>query len=260
MELLKRGKIGHNYGMLKRIKNIIGGILLLTCAVFAAWTLRNDTYFFIVEKTPFEIEVPQGHSLLASKLKPHFQKVLQSIQNKNIWQTDLAELKAQISRDPWVKSVELQRRFPNEVSFDVKMQEAVLHWVEKGKMYPLTRTGKKLSVSSLTLLPDRPILKDSDMVEDKERLVKFMALYLAVPNRGALRRGNIAEVSFQRTEGLTLQLIEENITVHLGHKNISTKGQQVLKVTEYLQSQKQKVRVIDASYNKKVLVRLRKRS
>jgi len=88
----------------------------------------------------------------------------------------------------------------------------------------------------------------------------WVQLVHEIPDAGLLKKDNISSIRFLQNEGLTLKFLDNKTTVHLGWENISTKGLQILKVQEYLESQKQKARVIDGSFNKKVLVRLRKRS
>ncbi len=90
--------------------------------------------------------------------------------------------------------------------------------------------------------------------------MKVLTLYNDIPSIGLLKKENRASVDFDSITGLSVTLVEDSIVVHFGHQDVEAKSLQVLRVTDYLQSQKQKARVIDASFSKKVLVRLRKRS
>ena len=87
-----------------------------------------------------------------------------------------------------------------------------------------------------------------------------MEVFQQIPAIGPLKKENIESVDFNSVSGLTLKLLDEDVEVHFGQVNIQTKALQILRVLDYLKSQKHKARVIDASFTKKVLVRLRKRS
>jgi len=256
----KKRKSKTNPSRWARTKSVVYGLLLLAVAGGSGWYLRNESHFFIVESTPFVIDVPEGHMNVAAKLKPELLKILSGVQEQNIWRSDLRGLKRQILGQEWVKDVHLQRRFPNEISVHVSLEDVLFNYMNSQSWQSITRSGKRLIAKSAGALPDRPVLKTKAVFENQDLLQKVIRLFNELPNTGAFQRKNIGEVRWQKTEGLTLLLLEEGATVHLGHENISTKGLQVLRVTDYLKSQKQKARVIDASFNKKVLVRLRKRS
>ena len=110
------------------------------------------------------------------------------------------------------------------------------------------------------MVPAAPLLRNNKIARDVVLLKKVLQLFSEIPAIGALKRENIESVDYNSETGLTLRLIDSKAVVHLGEQNIQTKALQVLRVTDYLESQKQKARVIDASFTKKVLVRLRKRS
>lgn len=238
---------------------LIAGPLLIVAVI--GWLLRNDTEFFIVSQIPTEVEFNKEQETLVRSLSPQLNSHLNSLKGVNIWKVDLSDVQKALLSNEWIDNVEIRRKFPDQITALIRVKEASFLFVnDKNQIYPVTGDGQVLHRVSPDLAPLAPILRNDKLVHDKEKIQKLIELYKEIPNVGSLKRDNIASVDFNSVSGLTLQLINEDATVHLGEMDVSTKGLQVLRVTDYLKSQNQKARVIDASFTKKVLVRLRKRS
>ncbi len=249
---------------MKTMKLLKKSLILLfpvVVAVFAGWMLRTETEFFVIKDLQVEMELHEHQEALLVSLKPDIEKSLLSLRGQNIWSVSLRALRDQVVEHPWVQGIELERRFPDRIFAVVRLQPVAFLFVDKkNSIFPILENGEKLPQIKTTLAPAAPILRNNNILQDKSLLKKVLSLYSEVPLFGAFEKDNIASVDYNSVTGLTLQLIEGDIVVHLGVENIQTKALQVLRVTDYLQSQKQKARVIDASFAKKVLVRLRKRS
>ena len=70
---------------------------------------------------------------------------------------------------------------------------------------------------------------------------------------------NISELRFREKEGLRV-LLNTGLEVELGKEDILNKSMRVEKVLQYLKSNSITCRAIDASFSKKVVVRLRNES
>ena len=245
----------------RNLKSLITLAFALVLVAGAGWYVRQDMEFFFIKDMPVEMAFPENHSPIANHLKAEFLTIIKPLKKSNIWKVNLSDLRAEILQQNWIKSVALRRVFPNRLSIQVTTEEAVLLYMDrKGKILPVLADGKILKPLSPTLVPDIPFMKDKRLIKDSGKRLQLIRLFQQIPQKGVLRRGNITDVRVLPTLGLTFKLIKERATVHLGENNIQTKGLQVLRVNEYLKSQKQKARVIDASFSKKVLVRLRKQT
>lgn len=231
----------------------------IVLVALVGWGLRAENDFFLVSDSQVEVEIPEDHQALLKYWQPKIDQQLQALKGVNIWKLDLQKVHQEMLDIPWVKSVHLSRRFPDQLSFQVQWEEVALLYVDNNNhIFPVARDGRKLPQTEAVVAPPRPILRNSKIYEDKRALNKLLQAYSKVPNSQSLRMENIAQVDWDKVTGLTLDLIDERAKVHLGTQDIQTKGLQVLRVTEYLKSQKHKARVIDASFSKKVLVRPRK--
>jgi len=237
-------------------------LLVPLCLVFGfGWYLRTESDFFLVRDLDVDVEFEESQEALLVSLKPELVDTISSLKGKNIWALGLSKIRGQLLDQPWVKEVELSRQFPNKIHSIIKLHSPSLLFLDrKNRIYPILENGEKLPQIRATMAPVAPILRNNNILKDRKALQKLIGLFLEVPSIGALSKENIESVDYNSVTGLTLRLVKGNLIVHLGEKNIQTKALQVLRVTDYLESQKQNARVIDASFTKKVLVRLRKRS
>ena len=233
----------------------------LLLAVGGGWYLRTESEFFLVKDLKIDIEFSQNQEALLTGLKPEFEKSLMSLKGQNIWGVSLSQVRKELLTQPWIQDVELARRFPNQIHSLIRLYPVALLYLDsKNRIFPILENGKKMPQTKVTMTPSAPILRNNNILKDPEKLEKTLRLFLEIPQIGVLKKQNLQQVDFNKVTGLSLHLINPKLVVHLGEKNIRTKALRVLRVTDYLQSQKQKARVIDASFTKKVLVRPRKRS
>lgn len=240
-------------------KSILFAIPLVVVAL-SGWALRSESDFFIVDQAQVEVQFQEGQAAIVDLLREEIKAPIQATKGKNIWSLDLSNLREQLLENPWVDDVELRRRFPNKITSLVHMAPIAFLYIDrKNRIFPVTNRGIKLKSVKTSAVPVAPILRNSKIMEKHSDIQLMIERLNQIPNVGALRRDNIALIDYRPTTGLTLKLSQGQELVHLGEEDIPTKGLQVLRVTDYLKSQKQKARVIDASFTKKVLVRPRKR-
>lgn len=244
-------------------------ILLLLSLVMAvglsASLLYWDSHFFTVKKvsvTIVEGENAQKKSSLEGSAISSAQKVLKIYSHKNIWRLDLDKIAKDILKDQTILSAQVQRDLPSHLSAVIHVREvAILYQDRKGQIIPVTFDGILLEPVPIESAPDAPILRDASVVKDATRLKKIISLVDALPENGTVSRATISEIKWTESEGLKLELMRTDTgLIVLGETEIELRAKRAASVIKYLESQKQKWRVIDASFSKKVLVRLRKHS
>ena len=248
-----------------KIKVVMKRLFFWTSPVLLAVSLglylRSEQDFFLIRDLDIEVEYHSNQEALLTQIKPDLDRHLKTLEGSNIWKASLGGIRHKLLQNPWVEEVEMSRRFPNEIRSLIKLNPVAFLYVDnKNRIYPILQNGEKLPAIKVTVAPAAPILRNNNIMKDPEKLQKVLALYSKVPSLGALKNENRSMVDYDPITGLSLTLVEGGVVVHFGEDNVESKALQVLRVTDYLQSQKQKARVIDASFSKKVLVRLRKRS
>ena len=245
-------------GISKKIFLIFIPVLLV---VILGYLLRVEEDFFIISDTSVSVVYENGQKAMVQSLKPSWVDKLLGLKGRNIWNVRLSKLRNKILKNRWIQEVELWRSFPNRISTTIYLKSIAILFVDKkNRIFAITREGEKLGPVEPTLVPVVPILYNDRILKNSKFLGKLVEMLKEVPNFGDLKTENISSIDFKPMTGLQLNLIDSEMTIYLGEKNISTKGLQVLRVMDYLKSQNQKARVIDASFTKKVLVRLRKDS
>lgn len=220
---------------------------------------------FEVKRIPVEVVGVDNDSRARGPLATEaaMRERLESRVNKfsgyKIWEIDLKRIRASVVRDQWVRDVLISRSFPNEIKVRVRPKTPVLVVVAShGALLPVTEDAELLDAVATESWPDVPLLRGDVFEKDpqaRERAVKFI---MSLPTQGALSRRNVSDLSWTREEGFALTLIQPKVEVKLGDDRIDLKVMRVNQVLNYMSANQLKGRVIDASFSKKVLVRLRK--
>jgi len=232
---------------------------------------------FEVSDIPVEVTGAADASILrqspgaGTELRERLARRMQRFDRLKIWEIDLGDVKAAILRDEWVKDVRISRAFPNEIRVWVQPKTPVLVLITTEKsterpserssrvaMVPITENGGMLKPLEVEALPDVPLLRGDLFATDAEMRRRAVGFTMNLPDRGALGRRNVSEISWSTEEGWALTLIAPKLEVKLGDERIDLKVMRVAQVVNYLSANQLKGRVIDASFSKKVLVRLRK--
>lgn len=247
--------------MLKKRKALLLFTFILFLSLVAS-LIYWDQYFFIVEKVQFVSKNQTIRSEYERRALELAQYKLEQYKGKNIWHLDLDELAKNLLRDPRFFSVSLKRNFPNQITAIVETRDIVLLYQDRqGQFYPIAYDGTVLSATGLEEAPDVPLIHEERIVSHPERLKKLISVLEQVPLSGKISRQSISEVRWSDSEGLKVEIAKsDGGVVVLGEKEIALRAKRAETVINYLESQNQKWRVIDANFSKKVLVRLRKHS
>jgi cell division septal protein FtsQ len=218
---------------------------------------------FIVKGIPVEIvgvgASQQREAPGPQGLKDRVQKNLAGFGKKKIWEIQLREVKAMILKDEWVKDVLISRSLPNSVKVRIVPKTTALVLVgPKGELWPVTEEGTRLATLPADALPDVPLLRGDVFMKNEAKRKEAIEFALSLPENGTINQRNVSEIFWDKEDGYSLMLMQPKVEVKLGNDGLSTKVLRVGQVMNYMNAHQLKGRVIDASFSKKVLVRLRK--
>lgn len=237
-------------------------VFVFTAGVLVA--LLRHSGLFVITSVPIEFLFQNGDkttvpSTVSERMKSELTNRLQGLKGKALWKIELGELRASLARNEWVKDLLISRRFPNELRVQVRPKAVALVLVDKqDKFYPVTEEGELLSSLPAGELPDVPLLRGEIFKNDDERRKKAVKFALSLNEEGYLSLRNVSEITWSQELGYTLVLLQPKVEVVIGEENVDLKVARVTQVLNYLSANNLKGRVIDASFSKKVLVRLRK--
>ena len=247
--------------MLKPVK-IFVAVSVLGLMSLAAYIFYFDQTVFVFRDVQVTVAGENWHDGMLRQTQTKWLVRFLSHKNKNLWQVPLKELNLTIWQDTSVQSVIVERVWPNRVQVQIQLKPMVLVYFEgKKRVRGVTEDGSILPPMDLAYAPDVPFVRNSVFIKNEEIRKKMIGLYQSLPNEGVISKPEVAEIDWSETRGLVLEMshgVEGEIV--LGHGDVHLKAKRVANVLKYLESQNQKWRVIDASFAKKVLVRLRKHS
>lgn len=221
-----------------------------------------DNYFFIVKKTKVNFLRSSVNASIQEDAGQKAEVSLNSLKGKNIWKLELEKVQADILKDTRIESVSIKRELPDMLVVEMKFRPVVFVYIDvKQRLRPVAEDGTLLNSVAINQAPDVPILRNHQLAQDPKQLRQLVSLYRQLPSEGLLSPHHIAQVDWTESEGLKVELNHsEDGFIVIGSEHIPTKSKRIESVLKYLESQKTRWRVIDASFSKKVLVRLRKRS
>lgn len=171
----------------------------------------------------------------------------------NILAVDLEFLRNNLEALPWVKEVTLRRSFfPNVIQINLQEREVRALWQLDNRFHPIDADGK---VIEAPFTPREPIL----LIVGEEAPQNIKPLLESISgNQDILRRIKVASFISKRRWNLTLDDIENGITIKLPEENIDAAWKKLLKLNTTNGILKRKLTIIDLRLEGKVIVKLKK--
>lgn len=210
-----------------------------------------------------DIEVVAGEnqpldSYAFNKLQKNLSDKLQVYKSRWLWQVPLDEILLKARSDRRVMSAHVTRIFPNQLRVVLEPYKPILVYISpEGLSYPVSNDASLLNPVAQKEIPDVPILRGAAFMKNPLLRAKAVALVEELPLNGFFSRGEISEINYSNKEGFALILNKEAMRVVIGDNELGPKAGRVEKVLNYIYSQQLKGRVIDARFNKKIVVRMR---
>ncbi len=227
-----------------------------------AYIFHFDQTIFAFHDVQVSVTGDQWHPEMLRQTQVKWLVRFLAYKDKNLWQVPLKEIRRNLLEDPSVQSVSVERVWPDRVEVKLLLKTVVLVFFEgKKRVRAATEDGSLLPLMDLVHAPDVPFVRNSIFLKNEIVRKKIIEHYQLIPNEGVISKSEVAEIDWSDAQGLVLEMsdgVEGEIV--LGHGDVYLKAKRVANVLKYLESQNQKWRVIDASFAKKVLVRLRKHS
>ncbi len=249
---------------LKRAFLILSGSLVMTGAVFA---VTRQSKLFTVKQIPISInnkttnpEQPfLADAATIDDLRKRLRTKLRTFEKQKIWDIKIREMKTLLLEDEWVQDVRITRVFPNKLDVEITPRAAVfLVATAKGKLAPVAGDAQVVAALNPSALPDVPVLKGETFLKDKKLRTRAVEFAKQLPPEGPLALSNFSELSWTVNDGFKATLLSSRAEIIFGEGEIPIKVARVQQILDYLTAHQLRERTIDASYSKKVLVRLRK--
>lgn len=217
---------------------------------------RKD--WFLVRSMSFQLD-SEASDLMTESLKSSLKVGLDEFIGKPIWEVPIRNIKNLVASQSWIENARIQRQLPNRILISItpKVTEA-LFIDSKGRMFPIFEDASLGKQVELNLAPDVLPVKGYSVWQNEMTRKTLVEMIKKLPKDGHIISQNIREITFHNDIGFSIDLNEPDTRLVVGVNDFSTKFQRLENVLSYIESRELQGRVIDATFSKKVLVRLRK--
>ncbi|MFL0810590.1 MAG: cell division protein FtsQ/DivIB [Agarilytica sp.] len=192
----------------------------------------------------------EGEFNFVSRLK--LQSEISSQLDGNFVDIDLRQIKIALEKNPWVKSVKIERIWPDSLKLNVNEQMPIARWNDNGF---INREGQLITVKNNSNLAGLPLLSGEEA--NSSELVKNYVSFTQFLGETDLK---INELALDKTMSWSIRL-KDNFDLHLGRENIQAKLENFsLIYTKYLQKNKNDIAAIDMRYENGLAVQWRETS
>jgi cell division protein FtsQ len=201
----------------------------------------------------------KGEEMLFNKIQEGLRPQLKGFENTWGWNAPLSDVLRVVDRDSRIRTAHVLRRFPNRIVVVIRPKETSANLLDKdGYLHPIATDGSLLPPFLPTMASDRPTLRGAKFFDSDLLRQKAVRLIDELPEQGLFSKSAVSEVHYSDKTGFEFTLSGGGLVVRVGDESLVHKADHIEQVLSYLQGQHIKGRVIDARFEKKVVVKLRK--
>lgn len=189
----------------------------------------------------------------------------------NLFDLDLKAVEKRIRENPWIRSVRLQKRFPQSLAIEVDFRKPVALFQESnGSLYYVDPEGVVFSPGDLKLCLDLPVL--SGFSRDSEGRIREALALIELWERDLDRKkAELSTLSWDLERGfralvaypLSSGKLKARAVVDMGHEIDAHASEQIRRLSRlfgFLESHSIPARQIWADSGKKIIVKTARRS
>lgn len=230
------------------------GLVLLVGGLIAA------SIHALMQATPFPV---QKIEVRGTKRLSHEEIVALTgvTLGQNLLALRLKIIGQQVSSNPWVASVRVQRFFPGTIAVSISERQPVAV-INMGLLYYLDDKGEPFKPLSFGDSLDFPVVTgiaeddlNNDPVTTKEALKAASNLIWALKQHGSFILADVSEIHYDRGHGFTLYTTAGALPVKIGADDFDKKLQRFARIYQNLMTQQPGLQYIDLDYNDRIVVK-----
>jgi cell division protein FtsQ len=180
---------------------------------------------------------------------------------QNLLTLRLKTVGQQVSSNPWVASVRVQRFFPGTLAVSITERQPVavinmglLYYLDsKGEPFKPLNFGDSLDFPVVTGIAEEDLT--SDPTTSREALKTACDLLAALKQHGAFILADVSEIHYDRGHGFTLFTTTEALAVKIGTDDFDKKLQRFARIYQNLMTQRPGLQYIDLDYSDRIVVK-----
>jgi cell division septal protein FtsQ len=229
------------------------GISLFFGIVFVAKRAIGAATFFRLKN----IEVSSAKRLTQEEILG-----LAGVENgQDLARMNLKRMGEQLSQNPWVETVRINRYFPDRLSIAVTEREPlaivnmgfIYYLDKKGTVFKVLNQGDKLDFPVITGFSEEEM--NSNPAGTREALKATCELLGILREKGAFILADVSEIHYDKGYGFTLFTSSGALPVKVGSGDFSAKVDRLARIYRELMAQHPSLQYIDLDYNDKIVVK-----
>ena len=231
-----------------------GGLALLVVGLLGA------SVHALMQTTPFPVQKVEVRGV---KRLTHEEIIALSgvSVGQNLLGLRLKTIGQQVTSNPWVASVRVQRFFPGTVAVSVTERQAVAV-INMGLLYYLDSNGEPFKPLNLGDSLDYPVVtgfSEDDLNADpaavKQALKTTCDLLAALKTHGSFVLADVSEIHYDRGHGFTLFTTTGALPIKIGNDDFDGKLQRFARIYQNLLTQQPGLQYIDLDYHDRIVVK-----
>ncbi len=208
------------------------------------------------------VRLKAGEKLKADKFyrqkEQEILSLVQAYKGKLLWQVSLQNLVEQINSLYREADISATRKFPNQINVFLTKKNAVLILMkEDGGFYPISHRGEIGSKKGPGESFDFPILRGDQFWKQLKLRKRALSIIFSIPEKGQpLSAKNISEIYYNgANDSWWIYLVSSHFIVELKDPLLPGQIKNIDFVLNYLHQQGRKEGLIDARWDKKIVVK-----
>ncbi len=231
-------------------------LLALTIGVFVTWYMVWVLEFSNVKTVRIQslqdltIQSPSWDELRSIYLRSVAEDV-EKFRDKSWTSFRLEEVEDSILKYPFVSSAVVKRQLAGSLSVQIIFKTPLAWYRNKKNILLVDRTGTSWKLDHESQITES--LAELIDIKENWKIVHWLSL---LPQEGGMSLLNISKIKYQKNSGYIAQLQVPTILVKLGQEPNISKIKRLDKVLRYISERSIPGLELDASFSKKVLVRV----
>lgn len=230
------------------------GFALLACGLMAA------SVHALMQTTPFPVQKVEVRGLKRLNQEEIIGLTGVAV-GQNLLGLRLKAIGQQVSSNPWVASVRVQRFFPGTVAVSIQERQAVAV-INLGLLYYLDSNGEPFKPLSFGDSLDFPVVTgfsedelSADPAAVRQALKTTCELVASLKQHGSFILAEVSEIHYDKGHGFTLFTTSGALPIKIGNDNFDEKLQRFARVYQTLMSQRPGLQYIDLDYADRIVVK-----
>jgi len=234
-------------------KTLLGTLYLFLVLIFCFLLFFQPLSFELKKDSALKEQMNFPEDKILSYLKQY--------KSHFIWQAPLKKMAKDIEKISLGLDIYIHRRYPNKLIIGFSEKEtALLLLTKESELYSVSYKGSLGNKKDLSKLPNVPILRGKNFETNKELRKKALELLKPLPpNKNLFSLQNLSEILYdEKEESFLIYLSTRAWLIKLKSPVSTQKVKNIEFVLEYLQKEEKDHKLIDARFDKKIIVKKKK--